>query len=327
MADVITVEALVKRFGNTVALDGLSFGVPEGTLLGVLGPNGAGKTTAVRILATLLRPDSGRASVLGMDVVHDADRVRHVIGLTGQYAAVDELLTGRENLVMVGRLFRLGRAEARRRAVDLLERFDLTGAANRPVRTYSGGMRRRLDIAASLIARPQVLFLDEPTTGLDPRSRIGMWEVIEDLVGQGTTMLLTTQYLDEADRLATTIAVIDTGRVIAQGTSDQLKAQVGGVRLEVTVAESDHVDRAVAALRGHAAGEPAVDRETRHVVVPVAAADGAGILPGVVRDLDAAGVTVADLALRRPTLDDVFLTLTGHATEEGAPAHPTGGDR
>ncbi|HEY9474358.1 MAG TPA: ATP-binding cassette domain-containing protein [Mycobacteriales bacterium] len=326
MADVIVAEALVKRFGKTVALDGLSFTVPEGTLLGVLGPNGAGKTTAVRILATLLRPDSGRATVLGMDVVHEADRVRHVIGLTGQYAAVDELLTGRENLVMVGRLFRLGRAEARRRAGDLLERFDLSGAANRPVRTYSGGMRRRLDIAASLIATPRVLFLDEPTTGLDPRSRIGMWEVIEDLVGAGTTMLLTTQNLDEADRLATTIAVIDVGRVIAQGTSDQLKAQVGGVRLEVTVAEPGHVDPAVAALRHHAAGELTVDREARHVVVPVSA-DGAGCLPGVVRDLDAAGVTVADLALRRPTLDDVFLALTGHAAEAGLPAATKGGNR
>ncbi|HEX5496304.1 MAG TPA: ATP-binding cassette domain-containing protein [Mycobacteriales bacterium] len=326
MADVIAVEGLVKRFGATVALDGLSLRVPEGTLLGVLGPNGAGKTTAVRILATLLRPDAGRASVLGMDVVRDADRVRHVIGLTGQYAAVDELLTGRENLVMVGRLFRLGRAEARRRSGELLEQFGLSEAANRPVRTYSGGMRRRLDIAASLIARPRVLFLDEPTTGLDPRSRIGMWEVIEDLVGQGTTMLLTTQYLDEADRLATAIAVIDHGRVIAQGTSDQLKDQVGGVRLEVTVADRANLDQAVVALKRYASGELTVDAEVRNVVVPVST-QGAGFLPGVVRDLDAAGVAVDDLALRRPTLDDVFFSLTGHAAQDGGPGTGTGGDR
>jgi ABC-2 type transport system ATP-binding protein len=323
MGDVISVEGLVKRFGDTAALDGLSFSVPEGTLLGVLGPNGAGKTTAVRILATLLRPDAGRASVLGLDVVRDADRVRHAIGLTGQYAAVDELLTGRENLVMVGRLFRLGRAEARRRADDLLERFDLTGAARRPVRTYSGGMRRRLDIAASLIARPRVLFLDEPTTGLDPASRIGMWEVIGELAREGTSILLTTQYLDEADQLATTIVVIDRGRVIAQGTSDELKEQVGGVRVEISLAEAAGLDAAAAALKRHAAGDVTVDPQTRHIVVPVASA-GASSLPDVVRDLDAAGVAVTDLALRRPTLDEVFLTLTGHTAQGDGTGGGTG---
>lgn len=312
MSDVIVAENLVKRFGDTVALDGLSFSVPQGALLGVLGPNGAGKTTAVRILATLLRADSGRASVLGLDVVRDANRVRHVIGLTGQYAAVDELLTGRENLLMVGRLFRLGRAEARRRADELLERFDLAAAAHRQVRTYSGGMRRRLDIAESLIARPRVLFLDEPTSGLDPRSRLGMWEMIENLRGEGTTLLLTTQNLEEADRLATTIAVIDRGTVIAAGTSDDLKAQVGGVCLKIAAADATDLEPAAAALRPRAAGEISVDRNLLQVVVPLAAAD-AGLLPSVVRELDAAGVSVTDLALRRPTLDDAFLTLTGHA--------------
>lgn len=318
MTDAIVVESLTKRFGRTVALDGLDLVVPQGTVLGVLGPNGAGKTTAVRILATLLRPDAGRASVFGVDVVTHPARVRAQIGLTGQYAAVDEYLTGRENLRMVARLFRMDRSAARRRADELLERFELLDAADRTVKTYSGGMRRRLDIAASLTARPRVLFLDEPTTGLDPRSRIGMWQVIADLVHDGTTMLLTTQYLEEADKLAHAIAVIDHGRVIAGGTADELKAQVGGERLEITVADAEQLELARTAVGRYADGRPRTDTATRHVVVPVS--QGARILPQVVRDLDDAGIGIVDLALRRPTLDDVFLALTGHAAEssEGA---------
>jgi ABC-2 type transport system ATP-binding protein len=319
MDDAIVVEGLVKAFKTTKALDGIDLTVPPGTVLGLLGPNGAGKTTCVRILATLLRPDAGRAWVTGVDVLREPQRVRARIGLTGQYAAVDDYLTGQENLEMVGRLYHLDRAQARGRAVALLDRFDLSDAAGRVVKTYSGGMRRRLDIAASLIARPQVMFLDEPTTGLDPRSRIGMWELIEGLVREGTTILLTTQYLDEADRLASTIAVLDGGKVIASGTSRELKSQVGGERLEVTVASASELDAAVSALAPFAAGEPVVDAATLHVTVPVS--KGAGILPDVVRDLDAAGVTLEDLALRHPTLDDVFLALTGHAAED-EPAEP-----
>jgi ABC-2 type transport system ATP-binding protein len=319
MDDAIVVEGLVKTFKATRALDGIDLTVPHGTVLGLLGPNGAGKTTCVRVLATLLRPDAGRAWVTGLDVVREPQRVRARIGLTGQYAAVDDYLTGRENLEMVGRLYHLRAAEARARAVALLDRVDLSDAAGRIVKTYSGGMRRRLDIAASLIARPRVMFLDEPTTGLDPRSRFGMWELIEGLVRDGTTILLTTQYLEEADRLAGTIAVIDVGKVIASGTSRELKSQVGGERLEVTVASASELDAAVSALSSFAAGEPVVDAETLHVTIPVS--KGAGILPEVVRDLDAAGVTLEDLALRHPTLDDVFLALTGHAAEE-KPAEP-----
>jgi ABC-2 type transport system ATP-binding protein len=321
MDDAILVEGLVKTFKSTKALDGIDLTVPHGTVLGLLGPNGAGKTTCVRILATLLRPDAGRAWVTGLDVVQEPQRVRARIGLTGQYAAVDDYLTGQENLEMVGRLYHLQAAEARARAVALLDRFDLSDAARRVVKTYSGGMRRRLDIAASLIARPRVMFLDEPTTGLDPRSRIGMWELIEGLVREGTTILLTTQYLDEADRLASTIAVLDGGKVIASGTSRELKSQVGGERLEVTVASASELDAAVSALSPFAAGEPVIDAATLHVTIPVS--KGAGILPDVVRDLDAAGVTLEDLALRHPTLDDVFLALTGHAAED-APAEPAG---
>jgi ABC-2 type transport system ATP-binding protein len=310
----IRVEGLRKRYGSTQALDGLDFAVEEGTVLGVLGPNGAGKTTAVRVLATLLRPDAGHASVFGVDVVADPVRVREMIGLTGQYAAVDEFLTGWENLEMVARLFRMSRRDARRRADELLERFDLTEAGGRPVRTYSGGMRRRLDLAASLVARPRVLFLDEPTTGLDPRSRIGMWQVIKELVADGTTMLLTTQYLEEADQLASTIAVVDHGKVIAGGTADELKASVGGERLHVTVADPGQLAAAVDAVRCHVDGEVDADKETGELTAPVRR--GAGVLPDVVRDLDAAGIGIADLAVRRPTLDDVFLALTGHAAEQ-----------
>jgi ABC-2 type transport system ATP-binding protein len=324
MDEAIVVEGLVKSFKTTKALDGIDLTVPTGTVLGLLGPNGAGKTTCVRILATLLRPDAGRATVTGLDVVRQPQQVRARIGLTGQYAAVDDYLTGRENLEMVGRLYHLPAAEARARAVALLDRFDLADAASRVVKTYSGGMRRRLDIAASLIARPRVMFLDEPTTGLDPRSRIGMWELIEGLVREGTTILLTTQYLDEADRLASTIAVLDGGKVIASGTSRELKSQVGGERLEVTVASASELDAAVSALSPFAAGEPVVDAATLHVTAPVS--KGAGILPDVVRDLDAAGVTLEDLALRHPTLDDVFLALTGHAAED-KPAGPAGKGR
>ena len=309
----ILAEGLQKRFGQTQALAGLDLTAEEGTVVGMLGPNGAGKTTAVRILTTLLQPDAGRAEVAGLDVVHDAAALRSRIGLTGQYAAVDELLTGRENLEMFGRLYHVPGATARRRALELLERFELSDAAQRIVKTYSGGMRRRLDLAASLIVAPPVLFLDEPTTGLDPRSRLGMWDVIADLVADGTTVLLTTQYLEEADQLATKIAVVDHGRVIAQGTSDELKAQVGGERLEITVTRGGDMDAALRALRPYASGEPHVDIERRRVVAPVT--EGARLLAGAVRDLDTAKVQVDDLALRRPTLDDVFLALTGHQAE------------
>jgi ABC-2 type transport system ATP-binding protein len=316
MQNAVVAEALVKTFGSTRALDGLDLEVAEGTVLGLLGPNGAGKTTAVRVLSTLLRPDSGRAEVVGIDVLRRPAQVRRLIGLTGQFAAIDDYLTGRENLVLFGRLYHLGRAESARRADDLLARFDLTDAAGRLAKTYSGGMRRRLDIAASLIARPPVLFLDEPTTGLDPRSRLGMWAVIQDLVREGTTILLTTQYLEEADLLASRIAVIDSGRVIASGTSDQLKSQVGGARVEIVVESADDLPAAAEVLTKAGDGDAAVNAEARRVIVPVAA--GAGVLPDVVRQLDAAGVGIADLALRRPTLDDVFLQLTGHAAEEAA---------
>ncbi len=314
MSDAVVVEGLVKRFGDFTALDGVSLTVAEGTVLGLLGPNGAGKTTVVRILSTLLAPDGGRAEVTGLDVVTQADRVRGVIGLTGQYAAVDEYLTGEENLEMVGRLYRLGKKEARVRAGQLLERFDLTDAARRPAKTYSGGMRRRLDIAASLIARPRVLFLDEPTTGLDPRSRLGMWEFIADLVSDGTTILLTTQYLEEADRLADRMVVIDRGRVIARGTADELKAQVGGERLEITAGSVEGLHRAAELLRPLALDDPRRDEQTRRLTVPVTG--GAATLAEALRLLADGDVDLLDVGLRRPDLDDVFLTLTGHAAED-----------
>jgi ABC-2 type transport system ATP-binding protein len=310
----VVVDSLVKTFGTTKALDGLSFEVPEGTVLGLLGPNGAGKTTVVRVLSTLLQADSGSATVGGVDVARHPGQVRSMIGLTGQFAALDDYLTGRENLMLFGRLYHLGKAESARRADELLSRFDLTDAAGRLAKTYSGGMRRRLDIAASLIARPQVLFLDEPTTGLDPRSRMGMWSVIQDLVRDGTTMLLTTQYLEEADILASSIAVIDSGRVIAQGTSDELKSQVGGARIELAVDSEDQLAAAAEVLGRVADGVASIDRGERRVAVPVT--DGASVIAEIVRELDSAGVGIADIAVRRPTLDDVFLKLTGHVAEE-----------
>ncbi|PRY49375.1 ABC-2 type transport system ATP-binding protein [Geodermatophilus tzadiensis] len=332
MTDAILVEGLQKSFGSNTALAGVDLTVPEGSVLGLLGPNGAGKTTVVRILTTLLQPDGGRAEVAGVDVVHEPDRVRSLIGLTGQYAAVDEYLTGFENLEMVGRLYRLGKRESRDRATELLERFDLTDAATRPAKTYSGGMRRRLDIAASLIARPQVLFLDEPTTGLDPRSRLGMWEFIADLAGGGTTILLTTQYLEEADRLADRMVVIDRGRVIARGTADELKAQVGGQRLEFTVTDAAVLPAMVERLRPLAVDAPHVDEQARRLSIPVSG--GAEVLADALHRLDGHTAAVFDVGLRRPDLDDVFLALTGHATEESpgadeVPAEPvpTGGVR
>jgi len=309
----ILAEGLRKRFGKTLALDGLDLEVAPGTVLGLLGPNGAGKTTAVRIFTTLLEPDGGHAEVAGLDCVRDAQRLRSRIGLAGQYAAVDELLTGRENLEMVGRLYRLPRATARARAAELLEQFDLAEAANRTARTYSGGMRRRLDLAASLIATPPVLFLDEPTTGLDPSGRLAMWDRISALRAQGTTLLLTTQYLEEADYLADLIAVIDHGRTIAQGTADELKRQVGGERIELTLARGADVALGAQTLAPHVDGHVRADEEGRRL--SGAAVDGARRLADVVRDFDAAGIGLDDLAVRRPTLDDVFLTLTGHAAE------------
>src|SRR4051794_7477709 len=331
MTDAIVVEGLVKHFGDTTALDGVDLRVAEGTVLGLLGPNGAGKTTVVRILTTLLTPDAGRAEVVGLDVVGQADAVRASIGLTGQYAAVDEYLTGAENLEMVGRLYRLPKREARTRAAELLERFGLTEAASRIAKTYSGGMRRRLDIAASLIARPRVLFLDEPTTGLDPRSRLGMWEFIADLADGGTTILLTTQYLEEADRLADRMVVIDRGRVIARGTADELKAQVGGQRLEFTLTSAAMLPDVAERLRPLAIDEPRLDEQARRLSLPVSG--GAEVLAEALQRLDGYTADIFDVGLRRPDLDDVFLALTGHAAKETAiqdddqPAEPavTGG--
>jgi ABC-2 type transport system ATP-binding protein len=307
----VSVSGLMKSYGSVRALVGVDLEVAPGTVLGLLGPNGAGKTTIIRILTTLLRPDAGTAQVDGLDVVRDAARLRERIGLAGQYAAVDENLTGLENLTMVGRLYGEPRAAAKRRGQELLKRFELLDAANRPTKTYSGGMRRRLDLAAALVAKPPVLFLDEPTTGLDPRSRLQLWETIEGLVADGTTVLLTTQYLDEADRLATEIAVIDHGRVLAGGTPDELKDRVGGERLEIRLDDGARADAAVRALALMADEPPAVAGE----VVTVGVRRRGGVIVEAVRRLDEAGVGVEDIALRRPTLDDVFLALTGHAAE------------
>jgi ABC-2 type transport system ATP-binding protein len=322
MTDAITAEGLVKiyrsRKSEVRALDGIDLAVPEGSVLGLLGPNGAGKTTAVRILATLLRPDAGRATVAGFDVVRQAEQLRRVIGLSGQYAAVDENLTGRENLRLFGRLYQLAGSDARRRADELLEQFDLVDAADRVVKTYSGGMRRRLDLASALIGQPRLLFLDEPTTGLDPRSRLGMWDVIRGLVREGTTLLLTTQYLEEADELADTIAVVDHGKIIARGTADELKAQVGGERIEVVVDQREDIPLAIEVLARDGIGAPMVDEHTRRITVP--SEGGAKQLVQVVRDLDEVSIRIDDIGLRRPTLDDVFLALTGHAAVESEDA-------
>ncbi len=310
----VIAESLVKTYrnGEVKALDGLSLDVEEGTVLGVLGPNGAGKTTTVRILATLLKPDSGHASVGGIDVIKHPDKVREIIGLSGQYAAVDEILTGYDNLVMFGELYHLGKKQSIARAEELLERFSLTESAKRPIKTYSGGMRRRLDLAASLIVKPKVLFLDEPTTGLDPRGRLEMWGVIEDLVKGGTTLLLTTQYLEEADQLADEIAVIDHGTVIARGTSDALKKQVGGEKLEIVVnAENiQKTNEIVARITGN---KTTIDQGLRLISAPVTL--GSNALIETLRELDTAGIHPLDVGLKRPSLDDVFLTLTGHAAE------------
>lgn len=317
----VTAENLVKTYdkGSVRALDGLSLDVEEGTVLGVLGPNGAGKTTTVRILATLLAPDSGSATVAGIDVIKYPDKVREVIGLSGQYAAVDETLTGWDNLVMFGQLYHLGRAASVARATELLERFSLTEAARRPIKTYSGGMRRRLDLAASLIVKPKVLFLDEPTTGLDPRGRQDMWSVIEELVKDGVTLLLTTQYLEEADQLADEIAVIDHGRVIARGSSDDLKRQVGGERLEIVV-EQSHISTTARIVEKISGSKVSIDEGLRRISAPVST--GATALIEALRAFDSEGIHPLDIGLKRPSLDDVFLALTGHVAEEEKPAEP-----
>ncbi|WP_078877150.1 ATP-binding cassette domain-containing protein [Streptomyces sp. 150FB] len=336
MPGAIYAEGLVKTFGDVRALDGVDLDVPEGTVLGLLGPNGAGKTTAVRVLTTLLQPDSGRAVVAGIDVVKNPNEVRRSIGLSGQFAAVDEYLTGRENLRMVGELYQMRGRAARARAVELLERFHLSDAADRPAKTYSGGMRRRLDLAAALVVSPPVMFMDEPTTGLDPRNRQQLWGIIQDLVAGGTTLLLTTQYLEEADHLAHDICVVDQGKVIARGTADELKAQTGGERVEVVVQEPGQIGPARTVLAAFAeagrgddsrrSGEDlvAVVEHTRKLTVPVTG--GARLLAEVIRELDTRGVEIDDIGLRRPTLDDVFITLTGHSVEEGEKDDGNGGN-
>jgi ABC-2 type transport system ATP-binding protein len=327
---IIEVAGVTKSFGDVHALRGVDLTIEEGTVYGLLGPNGAGKTTAVRVLATLLMPDSGTATVAGLDVCRDAAALRAVIGLAGQYAAVDEILTGSENLEMVGRLYGLSPKDSKRRAGEILERFDLSFAKDRSVKTYSGGMRRRLDLAASLVGQPKVLYLDEPTTGLDPRSRLGLWEFIENLVEEGTTLLLTTQYLEEADRLADEIGVIDHGKVIAEGTSDELKAMVGGDVLDFQVADRHETEAAAAAVAGIGLEAPRIDVTNGHVALNVESP--VGVITQAVRRLDEAGIKLRDLSIRRPTLDDVFLTLTGESIgdeeepEDAVPA-ATGGGR
>lgn len=314
MPDTIVAEGLVKRYGRLVALDGLDLAVPEGTVTALLGPNGAGKTTTVRVLTTLLIPDAGSATVAGIDVLRNPQALRARIGASGQYAAVDEYLTGFENLEMVGRLYHMGVQRSKERARELLERFRLSDAADRPVKGYSGGMRRRLDLAGALVANPPVLFLDEPTTGLDPRARLDLWDVIEELVAGGTTLLLTTQYMEEADRLADAIAVIDHGKVIARGTADELKTLVGGDRIELTVDHADNLATAQEALQGLADGEIHLEPGLRRITVPVSA--GSQALVDAVGRLSTHNVQIHDVGLRRPSLDDVFLTLTGHEAEE-----------
>jgi ABC-2 type transport system ATP-binding protein len=316
MTDAIVADAVVKTFGKVRALDGIDLRVPEGTVFGLLGPNGAGKTTCVRILTTLLRPDSGQVRVRDIDVLAQPQKVREIIGLSGQNAAVDEYLTGFENLEMIGRLYHIGAREARKRANELLERFDLADAANRMAKTYSGGMRRRLDLAGALVTSPPVIFLDEPTTGLDPRSRLGMWEVIGERVRSGTTLLLTTQYLEEADRLCDNVIVIDHGRAIAEGTPDDLKRQVGGERLEVVLAERGAIEAASGAMKEVCGEPPTLDEAALRLTAP--AANGAKTLIEVIRRLDAAGVEVSDIGIHGATLDDVFMALTGQAPADEA---------
>jgi ABC-2 type transport system ATP-binding protein len=309
----ILTTGLVKRYGDLTALDGLDLNVPEGTVLALLGPNGAGKTTAVRILTTLLPADGGSAWVAGIDVAANPHEVRRRIGLSGQYAAVDEYLTGTENLDMIGRLYHLGKAASRSRAVELMERFGLEDAADRPVKTYSGGMRRRLDLAGALVAKPTVLFLDEPTTGLDPAGRADMWDVIRELVGQGTTLLLTTQYMEEADLLADEIVVIDHGKCIERGTADELKQRAGAERIELVVSHAGDIPEAMRVLAGYSLNGVQLDERSRRLTVPVPG--GADTLRRVLLDLDGLSIGLSDVGLRRPTLDDVFLSLTGHTAE------------